>query len=145
MPCSCVDPVPLSITESPSDAKILRGSNHTFFCSGNRPVIYWEVNNTYIQNIPDDWKLKVVELDLSSHEDCVVESRMTVIVESSSMTNMTTTYTIQCFVTNGGLVDAPSKLAHLTVSGEFIYCMHFNISFTDFCTECNFTCLFVIK
>ena len=82
------------------------------------------MNNTLVANIPDDWKLKLVDLDIDFQEGCVVESWMTLLAENSSMSKTTTTFTIECRMTNDFVENMISQPAYLDVYGELRYCMH---------------------
>ena len=79
------------------------------------------VNDTLIQYIPDDWNIKMFDWNTSFQEGCIVESNITMLAEKSSMSNTTTSYTIQCVMTNGFLKENTSQLAYLSVFGEFRY------------------------
>ena len=85
-----------SFVESPSNASILQGNNHTFWCKGigSDFIIDWEINGVPTYELSED---SVVNVVVMNHNDgCMKESMMTVDAESASEDNTLSIFTIRC-------------------------------------------------
>ena len=109
-----------NIVEGPSNASILQGSNHTFWCKGigSNFIIDWMINDTPSYELSEDPNLKVVNVDGMFYNDgCTHESVMTVYAESAPENNTLSTFTIQCVMWSTYSPDVVAK-AYLKVHGK---------------------------
>ena len=122
-----------NIVESPSNASILQGWNHTFWCKGNGSHLDWKINGIDISKLPDYSKLMVVELDHRYLPDngCgkLKESSITVHVENDQEGSTLSTFTIQCVIRSDPVATVVSEV-HLNVHGEFISSMSIRVHST---------------
>ena len=110
----------LSIATSPSNASILQGSNHTFWCKGigSNFIIDWEINGIPAYSFPEDSNLKVVNVDVKFYNDgCTKESTMTVHAESAPEDNTLSTFVIQFVLRKTHSPDVVAE-AYLKVHGK---------------------------
>ena len=116
-----------SVVESPSNASILQGSNHTFSCKGIGSYIEWEINGLPTYQLTEDSKLVVVDLDYLVDDGCAQELDITVHAKSTPEDNTTSTFTIQCVIKRDPLTAVVTE-AHLEVHGKCICSVSINRS-----------------
>ena len=109
----------LSIVTSPSNASILQGSNHTFWCkgSGSNFIIEWEINGIPIYKLSEDTNLKVINADIV-YDGCAQESMMTIHAESAPEDNTLSTFAIQCAIKKFNIFAPVVAEAYLKVHGK---------------------------
>ena len=105
--------------ESPSDASILQGTNHTFWCRGTGNYIEWEINGLPTYQLKGDSKLMVVDLDYSIDDGCDQGYSVTLHAVNAAEVNTSSAFTIQCVIKKDPLTAKVSE-AHLEVHGKFI-------------------------
>ena len=107
-----------SIVTSPSDASILQGSNHTFWCKGTGNYFEWEINGIPVYKLSEEMMLQVVSLGTLAAVGCTQESMLTVHAKTVPDHNTLSTFVIQCVIKKAYLVADVSEEAYLKVHGK---------------------------
>ena len=110
----------LYFVETPTNASVLQGWNHTFRCKGTgfHFIIDWEINGIPAYKFPEDSNLKVVHVDFVVYNDgCMQEMIMTVHAESAPENNTLSTFEIRCLLRKTFSPPVVAK-AYLKVHGK---------------------------
>ena len=107
------------VDESPSDASVLQGSNHTFWCRGTGNYIEWEINGQPTYQLKEHPRLMVVDLDYSIDDGCDQGCSVTMHAVNAPEVNTSSAFTIQCVIKKDPLTAEVSE-AHLDIHGKFI-------------------------
>ena len=108
----------LSIITSPSNASILQGSNHTFWCKGIGSffIIEWMINGIPSYAFPENSNLKVIDTSIV-YDGCTQKSMMTVHAKSAPEENTFSNFAIQCVVNKVNIAPVVIE-AYLKVHGK---------------------------
>ena len=112
--------VGLRIDESPINASIVQGWNHTFLCKGIGYSIDWEINGIPLYKFPNGANINAVNYYSENGDNCSQESMMTVHAEISPEHGTLSIFTIQCIIRKDSLFAAIAEEAYLKVHGELV-------------------------